>query len=97
MSTANPTKRIWPIGDMAAVLFALGGLVALPPTKEAIAAENEDPTEVIRSPFGIGSCYTNNRSAEDNARWMPQMTAIGLRSYRGPNAGWGTVEPEPGK
>lgn len=49
------------------------------------------------SPFGIGSCYTNNRSAEDNARWVPQMAAIGLRVYRTPHTDWGAVEPEEGK
>jgi len=97
MNTANLTKGIWSVGGVAAILLALAGLVALPPASETIAGKNEDTTEVIRSPFGIGSCYTNNRSAEDNARWIPQMTAIGLRSYRGPNAGWEAVEPEPGK
>ncbi|MDB6152842.1 MAG: hypothetical protein JWL90_1295 [Chthoniobacteraceae bacterium] len=48
-------------------------------------------------PFGIGSCYTNNRSAEDNARWIPQMEAIGLKFYRTPHTDWGAVEPAEGK
>ena len=48
------------------------------------------------SPFGIGSCHINNRSADDNARWMPKMVEIGLRSYRTPNAAWGTLERERG-
>ena len=30
------------------------------------------------SPFGVGSCYSNNRSAADNARWIPQMPIFGL-------------------
>ncbi len=49
------------------------------------------------SPFGIGSCYINNRSAADNARWVPQMEAIGLRSYRTPHTDWGAVESAPGQ
>src|SRR6185436_5670837 len=49
------------------------------------------------SPFGIGSCHINNRSAADNARWIPQMEAIGLRSYRTPRTDWGAVESAPGK
>ena len=49
------------------------------------------------SPFGIGSCHINNRSAADNARWIPQMEAIGLHSYRTPHTDWGAVESEPGK
>jgi hypothetical protein len=49
------------------------------------------------SPFGVGSCYINNRSAQDNARWVPQMAAIGLGVYRTPHTDWGAVEPEPGK
>jgi len=49
------------------------------------------------SPFGVGSCYTNNRSAADNARWIPQMEAIGLHSYRTPHTDWGAVESAEGK
>jgi hypothetical protein len=33
------------------------------------------------SPFGIGSCYINNRSMQDNERWVPQMEAIGLKFH----------------
>jgi hypothetical protein len=49
------------------------------------------------SPFGIGSCYTNNRSARDNERWIPQMAAIGITHHRTGNTGWEAVEPEEGK
>lgn len=49
------------------------------------------------SPFGIGSCYINNRSAQDNSRWVPQMAEIGLTAYRTPHTDWGSVEPEEGK
>ncbi|MDF1816056.1 MAG: beta-galactosidase [Verrucomicrobiales bacterium] len=48
-------------------------------------------------PFGIGSCHINNRSAKDNARWIPQMEAIGLKFYRSGQTGWSAVEPEQGK
>ncbi len=49
------------------------------------------------SPFGIGSCYINGRSMEDNARWVPQMEEIGLTAFRTPHTDWGAVEPEEGK
>jgi hypothetical protein len=55
------------------------------------------PVEVPRwSPFGIGSCYINNRSAQDNARWIPKMAEIGLTSYRTAHCDWGAVEREKG-
>lgn len=47
-------------------------------------------------PFGVGSCYINNRSVQDNARWVPQMEAIGLRYYRACETSWGAVEPAEG-
>ncbi|QEL16270.1 glycoside hydrolase family protein [Limnoglobus roseus] len=56
----------------------------------------EPPAPIALSPFGIGSCYTNNRSARDNARWLPQMAAIGLAVHRTPHTDWGAVEPESG-
>lgn len=40
------------------------------------------------SRFGIGSCYTNNRSAQDYARWVPQMADIGLQVFRTPHTDW---------
>jgi hypothetical protein len=49
------------------------------------------------SPFGIGSCHANNWSAQANARWMPQMTAIGITNHRTAHTGWGAVQPEPEK
>lgn len=48
-------------------------------------------------PFGIGSCHIHNRSAQDAARWIPQMQAIGLRHYRAVMTGWAQLEPEQGK
>lgn len=51
----------------------------------------------VRSPFGVGSCYVNNRSAADNVRWVPQVAALGLGVFRTPHCDWGAVEPEPGK
>ncbi len=55
-----------------------------------------DGAEAPWSAFGIGACHINNRSAEDFARWMPQMAAIGLRVHRTPNTNWGALEREPG-
>src|SRR3954469_20969176 len=49
------------------------------------------------SPFGIGSCYVNNRSAADNSRWVPQMASIGLTAFRTPHCDWGTLEPKQGQ
>jgi polysaccharide biosynthesis protein PslG len=57
----------------------------------AVAAES------ALSPFGIGSCYINGRSAKDLQRWLPQMSAIGLRVLRTCHVAWDTVEPEEGK
>jgi hypothetical protein len=68
--------------------FGLAGGVA--------AADPPDPAAAL-SPFGVGSCYVNNRTARDNARWVPQMAAIGLGVFRTPHTDWGAVEPEPGK
>jgi hypothetical protein len=48
-------------------------------------------------PFGIGSCHVNNRSAQDNGRWMPQMEKIGMRFNRSAHTGWGEVEPKQGE
>lgn len=49
------------------------------------------------SPFGIGSCHANSISMEANARWVPQMTSIGVRVYRGGGTGWPQVEPQEGR
>ncbi len=57
----------------------------------------QTPSAVFPSPFGIGSCYINNRAAADNARWMPQMARIGLRFHRTCETSWDALEPEPGK
>ncbi len=61
----------------------------------AHAADKPDPA--VLSPFGIGGCHIHNRSAQDNARWMPQMAEIGLGIHRTPNTNWGAIEPEEGK
>ncbi len=48
-------------------------------------------------PFGIGSCHINNRSMQDNSRWIPQMEKIGLRYYRTCQTSWSAVEPREGQ
>lgn len=66
----------------------------------ATAASAQTPGReagTITSPFGIGSCHTNNYAAEPNARWIPQMTAIGITNHRTAHTSWGAVEPEEGK
>lgn len=47
--------------------------------------------------FGISPCHINNRSAGDDARWVPRMEAIGLHYYRAAATGWSLVEPSPGQ
>lgn len=64
------------------------------------AADNapQQPTDgMFASVFGIGGCHVRNRHAADNATWVPQMAAIGLRVFRSPQAAWGELEPEEGK
>ncbi|QDT16449.1 GH39 family glycosyl hydrolase [Alienimonas californiensis] len=90
-----PRRR--PAGFVAALLLAAVGLIdgpsaaAAPPANGAGGAAGAE-----WSPFGIGACHINGRSANDLARWMPQMAAIDLAVYRTPNTNWGSVEPEPG-
>src|SRR5438309_2352366 len=60
-------------------------------------AMTEHGKEVALNPFGIGSCYTNNRSAGDDERWIPQMEAIGIRVMRTCHTSWDNVEREGGK
>jgi len=76
------------------LLAALASVLVLP----LHAADHSTPEDAAAlGPFGIGSCYINNRSAQDNARWVPQMESIGLRYYRTPHVDWGALEPEQGK
>jgi hypothetical protein len=66
----------------------------------AAAAADDTPAQAAPpklSPFGIGSCYINNRSAEDNARWLPQIAAIGVHIMRTCHTDWGALELEEGK
>lgn len=48
------------------------------------------------SPFGIGGCHINTRSALDLARWIPQMESIGVHEMRSIATGWGAVEMKQG-
>ena len=76
---------------LAAILTA-----ALFPAAIPAAAAPVPAADTALGPFGIGSCHVNNRSAQDNARWIPQMTAIGLKYYRTAHTGWEAVEPKEG-
>ena len=53
--------------------------------------------DILQSPFGIGSCYINNRSAQDNDRWVPKMEAIGIHTHRTCHTDWGALEREEGQ
>ena len=85
------------LGDSVVGSLAAGALVAAicaasaPP---AMAADGTDPAAI--SPFGVGACAANNRSAEADATWVPQMAAIGVSSTRCVSTDWGKVEPEEG-
>jgi hypothetical protein len=76
----------WWVLLVAALICIAGGTSAVPP-------DLDSPV----SPFGVGSCYINNRSVQDNERWIPQMAAIGLTSYRTPHCDWGSLEVKPGE
>ena len=76
---------------LAAILTA-----ALFPAAIPAAAAPVPAADTALGPFGIGSCHVNNRSAQDNARWIPQMSAIGLKYYRTAHTGWEAVEPKAG-
>ena len=49
------------------------------------------------SPFGIGSCHTNNRTVKDMERWIPQMAEAGITFHRTCQTNWSAVEPAEGK
>ena len=89
----NPTIRLFLISILF-IISPCGHCFA-----EAAPAENKSeqawPKEL--SPFGIGSCYINNRSAQSNAGWAPQMVGIGITNCRTVHTSWEAVEPENGK
>jgi hypothetical protein len=62
-----------------------------------VSMADEGNAGVELGPFGIGSCHINNLSARENARWVPQMEAIGLKFYRTARTDWGAVEPMEGQ
>ena len=76
--------KINPLVLLAAVLF-------LP-----FRVFGDDTPFPITSPWGIGSDYHRNRSAEDNATWIPQMEAIGLSNDRTVETDWPALEPQKG-
>jgi hypothetical protein len=61
----------------------------------AAAARAAEPPDM--GFFGVGACSANNRSAEADATWMPQMAAIGVTNTRCVSTDWGSVEPEEGQ
>ena len=90
-------RRLRPAIVMLVLL--LGVLCGMPSPMKLIAEDNPATPEREKtwSPFGIGACHIHNRSAGDDARWVPQMTQIGVRHYRTVQSGWGAVEPKPGQ
>jgi hypothetical protein len=86
------------ISASLALLFSVASSCSMGQTAQPTGVgKAKQAAEVDESPFGIGSCYTNNRSAADNARWVPQMRRIGITSHRTCETAWGAVEPEEGK
>jgi hypothetical protein len=80
-----------------ATLF--GALLVFCPASQSIAGAlpSSISGDNTLSPFGIGSCYINNRSAEDDTRWIPQMAAIGVHVMRSCHTAWDNVEPKQGQ
>lgn len=82
------TRRIgWLAAKALSVLLVAASMAAAQPSA------HDRPF----SPFGIGSCYINNRSLKDMQRWMPQMEAIGITTHRTPHCDWGALERAPGE
>ena len=79
-----------------ALLLAAAIAGVLPPPIRA-ADEPRQTEDVTLVPFGIGACHANNWGAQANARWIPQMTTIGLKTHRCCHTGWSAVEPAEGK
>lgn len=50
--------------------------------------------EPVLSPFGIGAC---NQTSQELEKWIPQMSATGLRNLRACRTSFGDVEPQEGK
>jgi glycosyl hydrolase family 42 (putative beta-galactosidase) len=75
---------------------ALGMFFAMMAVAGAQDAAKPERSDVL-SPFGIGSSHSSNWGMEADARWIPQMVAIGITSHRSCNTGWSEVEPEEGK
>ncbi len=91
LSTPSRTLRAGLFAGTIALSFSsLSSLFGAPPP------ETSSPFGEL-SPFGIGSCHTNNTSAQANARWVPKMAAIGITNHRTCQTGWSAVEPEEGK
>ena len=87
-----------PTGRMNPWAFVFVATLTILMPRQMDAEVNPGPgTSVDLGPFGIGSCHVHNRTAQDNARWVPQMEAIGLRFYRSPETAWPAVEPSEGK
>ncbi|YCM45662.1 beta-galactosidase [Verrucomicrobiaceae bacterium 227] len=75
---------------MKIAVSLIAAILTIAPFIQAIAEDDIGP-------FGIGSCHTNNRSKADNAKWIPQMEAIGLRYYRTGRTSWSAMEPVEGR
>jgi len=79
------------------ILSLLGGIFAVLIFNLTASESQNQAAAIGLSPFGIGSCYINNRSAQDDARWIPQMAAIGIRMMRTCHTAWDNVEPKEGQ
>jgi len=73
------------------LLVSLTTLVSAPVrAADALAVE----LQRTLSPFGIGAC---NQTSQELAKWIPQMSAIGIQTMRACRTGFGDVEPEEGQ
>ena len=87
----NPSAYVQPIGYAIQALMI--GVCCLAPFMGAAATTSDPAKDPEMSIFGVGPCSMHVR---DFPKWMPQMTAIGIRDLRSFGGSWG-VEPEPGK
>jgi GH35 family endo-1,4-beta-xylanase len=79
------------------ISFLGAALVVFSDDASAASQTHNQADATALSPFGIGSCYINNRSAQDNARWIPQMAAIGIHMTRTCHTAWDNVEQKEGQ
>ncbi len=81
------------LGGVPIGVALLAGLMLLPALAIPAEAEPSKPADEVGF-FAIGACAANTKNLP---RWIPLMTAIGIRDMRNVGGAWGGVEAVPGK